>query len=49
MLGRLHTALADDNAASLLDPIRAARPYLATHPSLADQIDTLTEPAEPPS
>ncbi|MCU8593022.1 type III effector protein [Streptomyces sp. A13(2022)] len=48
-LDKLHTALADDNAVSLLAPLRATRPYLATHPGLADQIDALTEPSKPPS
>ncbi|MFE9292002.1 type III effector protein [Streptomyces olivaceus] len=48
-LDKLHTALADDNAVSLLAPLRATRPYLTTHPCLADQIDALTEPAKPPS
>ncbi|MFE9045917.1 type III effector protein [Streptomyces sp. NPDC012421] len=48
-LGRLHAALADDDAVALLAPLRATRPYLATHPGLAGQVDALTEPAEPSS
>ncbi|MEU2508957.1 type III effector protein [Streptomyces sp. NPDC007863] len=46
-LGRLRSALADDDAVSLLAPLRDTRPYLATHPGLADQIDALTEPTGP--
>ncbi|MFE6176051.1 type III effector protein [Streptomyces sp. NPDC056464] len=42
-LNQLHAALAHDDPATLIAPLTAARPHLATaHPDLAAQLDTLT-------
>ncbi|MFI9389919.1 type III effector protein [Streptomyces bauhiniae] len=44
-LDKLHAALAHDDAADLIAPLTATRPYLdATHPDLAARLDTLTPP-----
>ncbi|WP_093839428.1 type III effector protein [Streptomyces aidingensis] len=44
-LSQLHAALAQDNPADLIHPLRATRPYLAaTHPDLVARLDTLTPP-----
>ncbi|MFI8933170.1 type III effector protein, partial [Streptomyces sp. NPDC053474] len=44
-LGQLHAALAHDDPAELIRPLRSTRPHLAaTHPDLAAQLDTLTPP-----
>ncbi|MBW8798510.1 MAG: type III effector protein [Streptomyces sp.] len=44
-LGRLHAALAQDDAAELIRPLQDTRPHLTgTHPDLAAQLDTLTPP-----
>ncbi len=44
-LSQLHTALAHDDPAALIHPLSATRPHLtATHPDLAAQLDTLTNP-----
>ncbi|GGR90529.1 hypothetical protein GCM10010252_31670 [Streptomyces aureoverticillatus] len=48
-LTQLHAALAHDDPADLIHPLNAARPHLAaTHPDLAAQLDTLTNPATTP-
>ncbi|MFF4962886.1 type III effector protein [Streptomyces sp. NPDC001222] len=45
-LRQLHAALAQDDPATLIHPLNAARPHLtATHPGLAAQLDTLTNSA----
>ncbi|KAB1978866.1 type III effector protein [Streptomyces triticiradicis] len=42
-LGELHAALAHDDPAELIRPLKDARPHLTTtHPDLAAQLDTLT-------
>ncbi|MER6015474.1 type III effector protein [Streptomyces bluensis] len=44
-LSQLHAALAHDDPAALIHPLNATRPYLTTtHPGLAAQLDTLTNP-----
>ncbi|MFJ3235908.1 type III effector protein [Streptomyces sp. NPDC086787] len=44
-LDQLHEALAHNDPAALIGPLAATRPHLtATHPELATQLDTLTEP-----
>ncbi|CDR01282.1 HSP18 transcriptional regulator [Streptomyces iranensis] len=44
-LSQLHAALAHDDPAELIHPLNAARPHLTTtHPDLAAQLDTLTQP-----
>ncbi|MFJ4833746.1 type III effector protein [Streptomyces sp. NPDC088747] len=44
-LNRLHAALAHDDPAKLIHPLNATRPHLTTtHPDLAAQLDTLTQP-----
>ncbi|MFE6486404.1 type III effector protein [Streptomyces sp. NPDC057757] len=44
-LSRLHEALAHDDPAELIHPLNATRPHLTTtHPDLAAQLDTLTQP-----
>lgn len=44
-LGQLHAALAHDDPAELIRPLKAARPHLTpAHPDLAAQLDTLTPP-----
>lgn len=42
-VGHLDAALADDDPAALIDPLNAARPYVAgANPDLAAQLDALT-------
>ncbi|MEV6759183.1 type III effector protein [Streptomyces sp. NPDC051105] len=42
-VSQLHAALAHDDPADLIHPLRATRPHLATtHPDLAAQLDTIT-------
>ncbi|GGZ87093.1 type III effector protein [Streptomyces bluensis] len=44
-LSQLHEALAHDDPAALIHPLNATLPYLTTtHPDLAAQLDTLTNP-----
>ncbi|WP_329125131.1 type III effector protein [Streptomyces sp. NBC_01353] len=48
-LGQLHAALAHDDPADLIYPLNATRPHLTkTHPDLAAQLDTLTNPVTSP-
>ncbi|MFE2358934.1 type III effector protein [Streptomyces parvulus] len=44
-LDKLHAALAHDDAADLIAPLAATRPYLLpAHPDLAERLDDLTPP-----
>ncbi|WP_405673695.1 type III effector protein [Streptomyces sp. NBC_01530] len=44
-LSQLHAALAHDDPAELIRPLKATRPHLTTtHPDLAAQLETLTHP-----
>ncbi|MFF0559351.1 type III effector protein [Streptomyces sp. NPDC004266] len=43
-LSRLHTALAHNDPAELVDPLAATRPHLTAHPELAARLDGLTPP-----
>ncbi|MFE9911133.1 type III effector protein [Streptomyces clavifer] len=48
-LGALDAALANDDPATLIQPLNAARPHLTTHPELVTRLDTLTDSATTPS
>ncbi len=48
-LSQLDAALAHDDPATLIHPLNATRPHLTTtHPDLATQLDTLTNPPTTP-
>ncbi|MGW4952821.1 type III effector protein [Streptomyces parvulus] len=48
-LDNLHAALAHDDAADLIAPLAATRPYLLpAHPDLAERLDSLTPNAQDP-
>ncbi|WP_372350957.1 type III effector protein [Streptomyces sp. KL116D] len=49
-LSQLHAALAHDDPATLINPLNATRPHLATtHPDLAAHLDSLTQPTTSPT
>lgn len=43
LLTQLDTALATDDPTALLHPLTATRPHLSAHPTLATQLDALTD------